>query len=138
MIRSPMVPDRMLQALARTSRPHTSPQPSAPPALHALSRLGLLDGVEQETQRRACPRETVETALGGGAGLGAGGRSHGVSREWHATWGHAVGRPPVSAWLGGERTHFAIANKEESRAMEPRHDPFDERNGQAIVGAFPR
>ena len=103
MIRSLMVPDRMLQALARTSRPHTSPRPSAPPALHALSRLGLLDGVEQETQRRACPRETVETALGGGAGLGAGGRSHGVSREWHATWGHAVGRPPVSAWLGGER-----------------------------------
>ena len=28
--------------------------------------MGLLDGVEQETQRGVCPRETVETGLGGG------------------------------------------------------------------------
>jgi len=38
----------------------------ARPNFHALSRLGLLDGVEQETQRGACPRETVETVLDGG------------------------------------------------------------------------
>jgi hypothetical protein len=56
----------MFQALRSHVPPAYVTTAKRAPNFHALARLGLLAGVEQETQRGACPRETVETVLGGG------------------------------------------------------------------------